>query len=216
MRAFATSREQLEHEVVTLYAQGEFVRTIARHVGIGRNTVRRILRRHQAQRDQGHDLLGGKKPVLPRASKLDLFVPQMQELLKKYPDITGQRILEELRDAGYDGGRSIFSERLLKLRPRPKREPHMRFETDPGLQGQMDWSPYTLKFSRTGKTDVLCFSYILGFSRRQYIDFTLHRDHFTLIRRHQETGVGAGEPLRGSRRDVDRLLTALRTADDDN
>jgi transposase len=186
MRAFTTGREQLEHEVVTRFAQGEFVRTIARHVGIGRNTVRRILRRHQAQRDQGHDLLGGSKPVLPRASKLDPFVPQIQELLKKYPDITGQRILEEMRDSGYDGGRSIVSERLLKLRPHPKREPHIRFETDPGLQGQMDWSPYTLKFSRTGNTKVLCFSYILGFSRRQYVDFTLHRDHFTLIRRHQD------------------------------
>ncbi len=46
----------------------------------------------------------------------------------------------------------------------------------------------------------------------------------TLIRRHQEMGGGAEEPLWGSagaggqrsRRDVDLLLTALRTADDDN
>ena len=46
----------------------------------------------------------------------------------------------------------------------------------------------------------------------------------TLIRQHQETGGGAEEPLWGSggaggqrsRRDVDLLLTALRTADNDN
>ena len=46
----------------------------------------------------------------------------------------------------------------------------------------------------------------------------------TLIRRHQETGREAEKPLWGSagageqrsRRDVDLLLTALRTADDDN
>jgi hypothetical protein len=37
-----------------------------------------------------------------------------------------------------------------------------------------------------------------------------------LIRRHQEMGRGAEEPLRGSRGDIDLLLTALRTADDDN
>lgn len=186
LHPFSTSREQLVHEVVLRHARGESVRGIVRHLGVGRNTVRRILRWQQQQRNQGHDLLVDKKPALPRASKLDPFVPQMQELLEKYPDITGQRILEELRAAGYDGGRSIFTERLLKLRPKPKRAPHMRFETDPGLQGQMDWSPYTLKFARTGSTDVLCFSYILGFSRRQYIDFTLRRDHFTLIRRHQD------------------------------
>lgn len=50
----------------------------------------------------------------------------------------------------------------------------------------MDWSPYTIRFARTGKIDVLCFSYILAFSRRQYVDFVLHRDFFTLIRRHQD------------------------------
>ena len=46
----------------------------------------------------------------------------------------------------------------------------------------------------------------------------------TLIRRHQEAGSAAEEPLwgsggageQGSRGDVDLLLTALRTADDDN
>jgi hypothetical protein len=48
----------------------------------------------------------------------------------------------------------------------------------------MDWSPYAIPFTRTGKGQVLCFSYILGYSRRQYIDFTRHRDFFTLIRRH--------------------------------
>ena len=50
----------------------------------------------------------------------------------------------------------------------------------------MDWSPYTIPFTRTGKAEVLCFSYILGFSRRQYIDFTTNRKFFTLIRRHQD------------------------------
>ena len=50
----------------------------------------------------------------------------------------------------------------------------------------MDWSPYTINFLRTGKAVVQCFSYILGFSRRHFIDFTLRRDFFTLIRRHED------------------------------
>ena len=50
----------------------------------------------------------------------------------------------------------------------------------------MDWSPYTINFTREGKATVLCFSYILGYSRRQYIDFTTDRRFFTLIRRHQD------------------------------
>ncbi len=32
-----------------------------------------------------------------------------------------------------------------------------------GGQAQMDWSPYMIRFLRTGKQHVLCFSYILGF-----------------------------------------------------
>ena len=50
----------------------------------------------------------------------------------------------------------------------------------------MDWSPYTIPFTRTGKATVQCFSYILGFSRRQYVDFTMRRDFFSLIRRHED------------------------------
>jgi transposase len=79
---------------------------------------------------------------------------------------------------------TILRECLLKLNPRPKRDPIIRFETEPGRQGQMDWSPYTIDFERGGRTEVLCFSYVLGFSRRQYIDFTLNRQFHTLIRRH--------------------------------
>jgi transposase len=123
---------------------------------------------------------------LKRASKLDGFDPEIQKLLDKYPKITGLRIYEELKEMGYPGGISILRERIKKLRP-PQREPVIRFETDPGQQGQCDWSPYTIPFTRSGKRQVLCFSYILGFSRRQYIDFTLHRDFYTLIRRHQDT-----------------------------
>ncbi len=144
-----------------------------------------MLRADQAQRDEGHDLLLGKRKKLPRKSKLDPFLPLMKELLGKHPDLTAVRMNEELKEAGYQGGITILRERLGSLRPRPKKEPVIRFETEPGVQAQMDWSPYTIPFSRSGKKQVLCFSYILAFSRRQYIDFTERRDFFTLIRRHQ-------------------------------
>jgi transposase len=150
--------------------------------------VRRILRKHADARDQGHDIIQKqRKPATPRYSKLDPFIDQIKELLRDFPKITAQRVYEEITAAGYDGGISILQDRLRRLRPTPKKTPVIRFETAPGLQGQMDWSPYTIKFLRQGKTTVNCFSYILGFSRRQYIDFTSRRDFFTLIRRHQDS-----------------------------
>jgi transposase len=181
MIVLVRNRQDLEHQIVLLHAQGWSIRTLSRHFAMGRNTIRRILRKHRKQRDQGHDVLDRQRPV-DRKSKLDAFKPMIKALLEKYPDITGVRVCEELADSGFDG----VTDYLRKIRPRPKKEPVVRFETPPGHQGQMDWSPYTLNFTRSGRQQVLCFSYILGHSRRQYIDFTTDRKFFTLIRRHQD------------------------------
>lgn len=181
------SRQELELQIVTLRAQGWSIHALTRHFQMGRNTIRRILRKNARRRDQGHDLLTSqKRTATPRSSKLDPFLPQIAQLLEEFPDITGERLFERLKDSGYDGGVSILRDRLHRLRPKPKREPTVRFETEPGVQGQMDWSPYAIRFTRTPRATVLCFSYILGFCRRQYLDFTLHRDFYTLIRRHQD------------------------------
>jgi len=177
------TRTELEHQIVTMKADGITIRELTRHFKIGRNTVRRILRRNDRQRDEGHEALVKK---IPRKCQLDPYVPLVENLLKEFPELSGVRMLEKLQDAGYQGGITILRERLSGMRKRPKREPEVRFETPPAELGQMDWSPYTIPFKRAGKMTVLCFSYILAFSRRQYIDFTLHRDFHTLIRRHKD------------------------------
>jgi transposase len=179
------NREELEHQIILLHEEGWGIRALSKHFNMGRNTVRRIIRKNRQQREEGHDALDERRAV-PRKSKLDAFKPMIQELLEKYPNITGVRMCEKLATGGFDGGRTIVMDYLRKIRPRPKKEPEVRFETPPGYQGQMDWSPYTVNFTRTGRQKVLCFSYILGFSRRQYIDFTTDRKFYTLIRRHQD------------------------------
>ena len=189
MSIFIRNRTELEQQLVMMKTQkGTPIRALARQFAISRNMVRRILRKHEAFREKGHDILQAERQVClaRRESKLDPFEKNIKLLLEKYPKITGERLFEELRSAGYDGGISILRDRLRSLRPVPKQTPIVRFETDPGIQGQMDWSPYRIKFLRTGSAEVQCFSYILGFSRRQFIDFTPRRDFFTLIRRHDD------------------------------
>lgn len=183
MADHVASRADLENLIVTMHAQGWKIRALCKHFKIGRNTVRRILAKNDRQRREGHD---PPARSLPRKSSLDRYLPFMRRLLEEFPDITGVRMFEELREAGYTGGITILRDRLRSMRKRPKREPVVRFETEPGRQGQMDWSPYTLPFLRTGKATVQCFSYILGFSRRQYIDFIPNRDFYSLIRRHRD------------------------------
>jgi transposase len=182
------NRQDLERLLVTMHGEGRSIRGLARDFAISRNMVRRILRKHAGDRDVGHDIPRhpGRERTA-RAGKLDPFADRIKNLLEQFPNITGQRVYEEIQETGYDGGISILREKLRLLRPAPKKTPVVRFETVPGEQGQMDWSPYTIDFLRTGKAVVNCFSYILGFSRRQYIDFTPRRDFFTLIRRHQDS-----------------------------
>jgi transposase len=180
---FIRNTSELVHKVVTLHFDGWSIRSLSRHFQLGRNRVRRMIREHGLKRDEGQTALPKARGSV-RKSKLDEYKEAMRGLLAKYPEITAVRLCEELRQTGYAGGITIVREWLRRTRPRAKREPVVRFQTEPGEQGQMDWSPYTVPFTGCGKKTVLCFSYILGFSRRQYIDFTLQRDFHTLIRRH--------------------------------
>src|SRR4030066_689513 len=189
MTVVIQTRQELEQRLVIMKTQeGWSIRALPSHFAVSRNLVRRILRKHDNLRDQGHDILIKDRQIRKRgrASKLDSHQETLKRLLEKYPRITGQRLFEELSAAGYGGGISILRDRLRSLRPAPKKTPVIRFETEPGLQGQMDWSPYTIKFLKTGKATKQCFSYVLGFSRRHFIDFTPRRVFFTLIRRHQD------------------------------
>jgi len=176
------SKEEFEQELILRFGEGKSIRMLTREFEISRNTVRRILRIHDVRREFGHD---GRAKTTPRVSKLDTFKLRIDGLLEKFPDATGQRLFEELKHEGYSGGITILRDYLQKIRP-SQQEPDIRFETEPGLQSQFDWSPYKIPFIRTGHAEVLCFSYILGFSRRHYIDFTRRRDFHTLIRRHQD------------------------------
>ena len=48
----------------------------------------------------------------------------------------------------------------------------------------MDYSSYELDFSEEGRRRVYAFSYIRGYSRRQYLHFVDSQDFATTIREH--------------------------------
>jgi transposase len=173
--------EALRHEIVQRHQAGASMRALAKELGISRGAVARALARVQAQRDGGAAPLSGPRP---RRSILDAFEPLLTELLAKYPNLTVERAWQELRQRGFRGGYTVVRERVRLLRPRPTTAPVPRFETGPGRQAQMDFGVYDIDFTREGRRRVYLFSYLLGYSRRQYLRWVESMDLLTTLREH--------------------------------
>jgi len=173
--------EELRHEIVRRRQGGASMRRIARDLGLARATVQSVLRRWQAER-AGREAAGGVPARRP--SRLDPYDETIRQLLARYPDITIVRVFQELRAQGFTGGLTVVRERVLELRPQPLREPVRRFETAPGVQAQMDSSSYDIDFTEEGRRRVHLFSYVLGYSRRQYLRFVESQDLPTTLREH--------------------------------
>jgi transposase len=173
--------EELRHEIGQRRQGGMSMRTIAAELGISRGAVARALARVQAQRE------GRAAPSprpRPRQSIIDPFEPILKELLAQYPSLTGERALQELQARGFTGKYTVVRQRLGLLRPRRAPAPVPRFETGPGAQAQMDYGVYDLDFTREGRRRVYLFSYVLGYSRRQYLHFVEAMDLSTTLREH--------------------------------
>jgi transposase len=176
--------QELANEIVHRREGGQSIRGIAADLGIGRKRVARVLRLQRAARDVESLTPELPRPTKERSGKLTEFDETIQRLLNRYSKITVTRVLEELRRQGYCGGYTILRERVKQLRATPTKPLVTRFETSPGLQAQMDWSVYDLNFTQEGRRRVNLFSYLLSYSRRQYLCFTEHQDFDTTIREH--------------------------------
>ena len=142
----AQGGDERAHEVVTLHRDGVSVRAIARSLGLGRNTVRRLLAVHDEQRQEGAPLIK-EKPASTRPTKLDTHKDAIARLIERYPDITSQRVFEELRKGGYDGGYTMVRERVAVLRPTAPKISLPTPNYGPGEMAENDWSPYMIDFA---------------------------------------------------------------------
>lgn len=109
----------------------------------------------------------------PRESKLDEHRSRVRDLLERYPDITAQRVFEELRSHGFVGGYTAVKQCVRALRPKEKPEPSRQTPVlGPGKMAENDWSPHNITFTTGKRTTVQVFSYVLCASHRK--KFSLH------------------------------------------
>jgi transposase len=147
---------------------------IARQTGFDRKTVRKYIKLKTLPEPQ-------KRPG--RKSKLDPFKPYILEKLNEGP-FTAARLYREIKEMGFDGGKTIVKDFIKEVRPQQGVPAVLRYETKPGVQAQVDWGDMgTVEVD--GKVKKLfCFNMILGYSRMRYVEFTLSTDTTTLIQCH--------------------------------
>ncbi len=147
-KARSTSRRRKPSSEITEPTREEIARLhphygsreIARRVGISRKVVIRVLRELHLSSASKDDA---------QSNKLESFREAIRLRVDKR--LTTTRILREIRGLGYDGGRTILGKYVRELRSQQGLEPtrvvKRRFETGPGREMQVDWSPYLVSIA---------------------------------------------------------------------
>jgi transposase len=144
-------------DIFALRRQGFSFRTIAKKLGIHRNTVKKYLTQE-------------KPPQYTRTSKkepvLSSYLPLIDEWLSQ-DNYQASWIYTRIKQLGYNGGYDTVRHYVSKIKERNRRKAYIRFETIPGLQAQMDWADFQVA-DKNGGTTVYLFLMVLGFSRAMY------------------------------------------------
>ena len=152
---------------------GMTITDIAKELGISRPTVRKYLR---AKRPPEYS----KKRRVP---KIEPYMDYIKERITKY-NLSGVRILEEIKKKGYTGSYSTLKAYCKVQRKDRAIKAVIRYETDPGKQAQVDFGEFGYVVVDGERRKLYAFSYILGYSRYRYVEFTVDISTQSLIKLH--------------------------------
>ena len=121
----------------------------------------------------------------PKPNKLDKYKQQVDLWLEEAP-YSAVRVHEKLMEQGFEGCYTVVRDYVRCKKMDLDEKATVRFETMPGVQGQMDWAYFEdHRVLEGGQIQKLyCFLLILGYSRMRYIEFVTDMSTNTLIRCH--------------------------------
>ena len=187
--------------ILDLYKEGLTVSAIAERTGLDRKTVRKYIERGIEAPVYG--------PRQPRACIIEPYEAYVRERVSAYRELSIARLLREIRELGYPGGKTALGDFVREVRPPAAPLFEVRFETAPGEQAQVDFAHFKAVFDdEPGVVRVVwLFSIVLGHSRYLFARFCLHQDLQTLLRLHIE----AFQHLNGVPREIlyDRMKSAV-------
>ena len=160
-------------EAQVLQRQGKSQNEIAQILDICVRTVRNHLKSMPA----------GRKRT-KRGSKVDAFKSKIDEILEENVSYNGELIYERLIKLGYTGKISVMKDYVASVRKKLSIQAVIRFETEPGLQAQVDWKEFGKQVVDGRITKLYAFVMVLGFSRKTFVLFTTSMDTATLLACH--------------------------------
>lgn len=149
------------------------VETVARRFGVHHSTVRRAL--------EG----GPEAGEVASGSILDPYKPFLVERLTEAPELSGIRLLSELKARGYGGGIAVVRRYLAKVRTPRARKSYLRIECEPGEQAQVDWGSFGHLRIGSHQRPLSAFAMVLSWSRALFIDFSLDQRMETFLAMHR-------------------------------
>ena len=152
------------------------VHGISRGLRVSRDVVRRVLSIQRYNPQVLHK----------RFSKLDPFVPLIEEIVEKNPRIRATRLRALLMERGFSGSANIVRTALREgLRPKPKRA-YQVLTSFPGEQAQVDWGSFGKIKIGNAERALSCFVMVLSWSRGLFARFMLDQTTSSFIAAHQE------------------------------
>src|SRR3989304_3889449 len=153
--------EEVFMDMISMQHSGLSVRQIARKLGIHRNTVKKHIENkefpHYHKHKRGISILEPYKQIINDYLDQD--------------DYQATWISDRIKRIGYLGGYDTVKRYVSNIKEQKTQLAYIRFETEPGLQAQVDWGDFQIQDS-DGKTNTIyAFVMVLGYSRAMYMEF---------------------------------------------
>jgi transposase len=167
------------HAIQVLRQAGHEQRDVARLVGVGVRTVRRVDgERDVTDIDDSHER---ERRAIGRPAKAEPFRSVVAEILAGEPDLLSVEILRRAKLKGYTGGKTALYDLIAAVRPKTVR-PLVRFEGLAGEFTQHDFGQVDVRFLDGLRKRVHFFASRLKYSRWVQVTMVPDERAETLVR----------------------------------
>lgn len=164
--------EETWMDLRALHRQGWSIAALAREFNLNRRTVARYVDASEAPAYAGRDC------------PADLAPDQLAHVVRRLEickTIRATTLYREVTELGYEASYVSFARRVRLLRTIEPKEPEVRFETDPGVQTQMDWTELGLWPLADAMVELKAWVAVLGFARAVALRFAIDKTRVTTL-----------------------------------